>query len=399
LRVIFLTCHLPYPPVSGGRLRELELLRRLSPEAEIHLCAVSKTYEEDLAAADRLKSLCASVTVFPAISGAGELPPQMRRHCSTDASKHIYSLLRNDSVDLVHVEGFYLLGHVPDPSPVPVLLVEQNVEYCIWAQRVALAEGAAVQRRSFRNFRETREHEIKAWRRATLCAAVTEDDRRTMLQVAPQLDVRVVPDGLDHLASPPANLLEPQPEVVFVANFAYQPNADAALWFCREIFPRVREQVREARALLVGNNPPPEVRALACDQLCVTGRVRSVAPYLDRAAVVVSPLRIGGGIKVKVLEALCRGKAIVSTSIGVQGLGPGARDCIEVADDAGAFAAACSLLLRERAARKELERRARMFGATLPTWDEAAQSLIACYHGLALTRQSVLQGIDSSASA
>src|SRR3954469_24976338 len=80
LRVLFLTCHLPYPPVSGGRLRELELLRRLTPEVEIHLCAVSKTYEDDLAAADRLKGICASVAVFPAISGPDELPPQVRRH-------------------------------------------------------------------------------------------------------------------------------------------------------------------------------------------------------------------------------------------------------------------------------------------------------------------------------
>jgi glycosyltransferase involved in cell wall biosynthesis len=366
---------------------------------EIHLCAVSKTYEEDLAAADRLKSLCASVAVFPAICGAGELPPQIRRHCSPDASENVYSLLRDDSVDLIHVEGFYLLGHVPEPSPVPVLLVEQNVEYSLWEQRVALAEGAAVQRRSFRDFRETREHEVEAWLRATLCAAVTEDDRRTMLQVAPKLDVRVVPDGLDHLGSPPANLLEPQPDLVFVANFAYQPNADAALWFCREILPRVREQVPEARAFLVGNGPPRKVQALACDHVCVTGRVRSVAPYLDRAAVVVSPLRIGGGIKVKVLEALCRGKAIVSTSVGVQGLGPGARDSIEVADDAGAFAAGCSLLLRDRAARRKLERRARIFGGTLPTWDEATESLLACYRELVLTRQSVLEATDSGASA
>jgi glycosyltransferase involved in cell wall biosynthesis len=366
---------------------------------EIHLCVVSKTYEEDLAAAGRLKGVCARVAVFPATPGAGELPPQVRRHCSPDASEHVYTLLRDDSVDLIHVEGFYLLGHVPEPSPVPVLLVEQNIEYCLWEQRVAFAEGAAAQRRSFRDFRETRAYELEAWRRATLCAAVTDDDRRTMLQVAPQLDVRVAPDGLDHLGSPPANLLEPQPELVFVANFAYQPNADAAHWFCREILPRVRERVPDARAFLVGNGPPQEVQALACDQVCVTGRVRSVAPYLDRAAVVVSPLRIGGGIKVKVLEALSRGKAIVSTSVGVQGLGAGARRCIEVVDDAGAFAAGCSLLLSDRAPRRELEHRALVFGATLPTWDEGAESLLACYRELALTRQSVLQGSDSGASA
>jgi len=388
LRVLFLSCHLPYPPVSGGRLREFELLRRLAPEAEVHLCAISKTYEEDLAAVDRLHGLCASVAVFRAIADPSDLPFQVRRHGSPQATEYVCSLLREGLADLVHVEGFYLLRHVP-PSPVPVLLVEQNVEYSLGAQRVALAEGAADQRRAFRDFRETRAQELEAWRRATLCAAVTDDDRSTMLQVAPQLDVRLVPDGADHLGLPPANALGLQPELLFVANFAYQPNLDAANWFCRKILPRVREQVPEARALLVGNDPPREVQALACEHVCVTGRVPSVSRYLDRAAVVVSPLRIGGGVKVKVLEALYRGKAIVSTSIGVQGLGRGARGCIEVADDADAFAACCSSLLLKPAARRALESRARAFRATLPTWDEAAESLLACYRELAEERQAM----------
>jgi glycosyltransferase involved in cell wall biosynthesis len=124
----------------------------------------------------------------------------------------------------------------------------------------------------------------------------------------------VVPDAVDHLGSAPLDAVAPRPELVFVANFAYQPNVDAAFWLCREIFPRVREQVPEARALLVGNGPPQELQALACEHIFVTGRVPSVAPSLDRAAVVVCPLRVGGGIKVKMLEALCRGKAIVASS-------------------------------------------------------------------------------------
>jgi polysaccharide biosynthesis protein PslH len=390
LRALFLTCHLPYPPVSGGRLREFELLRRLACEVELHLCAVSKTFQEDLAAAARLKGLCASVAVFPAMpSGEDGVPSQVRRHRSPDASEYVRSLLGDRLVDLVHVEGFYLLDHVPEPSPIPVLLVEQNIEYTLWEQRVALAPHAAAQRRAFLDFRETRAYELDAWQRATLCASVTDEDRRAMLQVAPQLTVRVVPDGVDHLGSSPLTSVPSQPELVFVANFAYQPNVDAAFWFCREIFPRVREQVPQVRALLVGNGPPTEVQALACDHICVTGRVPSVAPYLDRAAVVVSPLRVGGGIKVKMLEALSRCKAIVSTSVGVQGLGKGIRDCVAVADDATAFSTACASLIRQPRARRRLEQRARMFVATLPTWDEAAESLLSCYRELLETRKSL----------
>jgi glycosyltransferase involved in cell wall biosynthesis len=384
VRVLFLTCHLPYPPVSGGRLRELELLRRLGPEVVVHLCAVSKTFEQDRAAADRLHGSCESVAVFEASPGADDLPAQLRRHCSPGATAYVRSLL--DEVDLVHVEGFYLLHHVPDPAPVPLLLVGQNVEYSLWAQRVGIGEGGPQQREAFREFRETRAAELRAWRRADCCAAVTAEDRAAILRVAPELDVRIVPDGIDHLARPPAQSGEPRPELVFVGNFAYHPNADAALWFCREILPRVRERVPEVRALLVGNAPPPEVLDLGCEHVEVTGRVHSVEGYLDRAAVAVSPLRVGGGIKVKMLEALSRGKAIVSTSVGVQGLGEDAHRSIGVADDAGPFAAACARLLLDHEERKRLERRALAFAATLPTWDNAAASLLDCYRELTVSR-------------
>lgn len=382
MRVLFLTCHLPYPAVSGGRLRELELLRRLGDEADVHLCAVSKTYAEDVAAAEHLGDLCASVAVFEAHAGGDHLPAQLRRHCSEEATAHVRRLL--DDVDLVHVEGFYLLHHLPHPAPVPVLLVEQNVEYSLWEQRVAIADGGVCQRDAFREFRETRACEVRAWRRADLCAAVTGDDRAAMLRVAPELRVRVVPDGVDHLAAPFEQRAEPRQELVFVGNFAYQPNADAALWFCSEILPQVRERVPGVRALLVGNDPPREVLELACEHVEVTGRVRKVERYLDRAAVVVSPLRVGGGIKVKVLEALHRGKAIVSTSVGVQGLGAGVGRSVEVADDPDRFADACARLLLDAPARQSLERRARAFAATLPTWDEAAARLLDCYRELAL---------------
>jgi glycosyltransferase involved in cell wall biosynthesis len=387
VRVLFLTCHLPYPPVSGGRLREHELLRRIGGDCDVHLVVVSKTYEQDLAAAEQLERLCASVSVFPACAGRADLPAQLRRHRCPQATSLVRRLA--GEVDLVHVEGFYLLQHVPAPSPAPVLLVGQNVEFSLWAQRVGIAGAYAQQRDAFREFRETRAHEVDAWRRADLCAAVTEDDRAAMLRVAPGLDVRVVPDGVDHLGAPPPDRPEPRRELVFVANFAYDPNTDAAAWFCSEILPRVRERVPDARALLVGNEPPPDVLGLGCDHVEVTGRVPGVERYLDRAAVVVSPLRVGGGITVNVLEALCRGKAIVTTSIGAQGLDDGSAGAMVVADEPAHFARAAAELLVDATARRELERRALAFADTLPTWDDAAASLRGCYGALARERTLV----------
>jgi glycosyltransferase involved in cell wall biosynthesis len=376
VRVLFLTCHLPYPPISGGRLREYELLRRLGAVADVHVCTVSKTYDDDLAAAPQLEDTCASVSVHRARPGTEDLPAQLRQHCALDASREVADL-----------------HHVPT-SRVPVLLVEQNVEYSLWGQRVTVAGEYEQQREAFREFRETRTYEVAAWQRADLCAAVTEDDRETMLRAAPGLDVRVVPDGFDHLGEAPSDRAEPRPELVFVGNFGYQPNADAARWFCGEILPRVRKRVPAVRALLVGNAPPADVLELGCEHVEVTGRVATVTEHLDRAAVVACPLRVGGGVKVKVLEALCRGKAIVSTSVGVQGLGPNAWHAIEIADDPARFAESCARLLLDREARRSLERQAARFAATLPTWDDAAAKLLECYRELAPARLADAEGAE-----
>ena len=387
MRVLFLTCHLPFPPVSGGRLREYQLLTRVGRDVDVHVCAVSKTYDEDVRAAPALRGACTSVAVFPAAGARqcdrdGGGAAQVSSHRSRDASRYVEETLASGWFDVVHVEGFYLAQHVPQAFSTPMLVVEQNVEYELWRQRMQHAVGEAERRALFLQYRLTRAEEARVWRRATLCATVTDEDRRTVRRVAPQLDVRVVPDGIDHLAPPSPATEADGRTVLMVGNFGYHPSADAAVWFCSEILPELTRRVPDVRVLLVGTDPPPEVRALARGRVVVTGRVRQVEPYLDRAAVVVCPLRIGGGVKVKVLEGLRRGKAIVTTRLGVQGLGVAAADAVAIADDPGAFADAVARLLEEPRRRRALGRAAKAFAATLPTWDDAAEALVGAYREL-----------------
>ncbi|MDP8911615.1 MAG: glycosyltransferase family 4 protein [Actinomycetota bacterium] len=404
--LLFLTCHLPYPPYSGGRVRDYELLKRICRETDVHLCAVSKTYEEDVRNAAELSGLCASVEVCRA-SGASARSSrandaaQVLRHASPSASAYVDGVLDDGVVDLVHVEGFYLLQHVPHGCPVPTLLVEQNVEYALWRQRAENARDAEERVEALRQFRLTRKAEIAAWREADLCAVVTEDDRSEMLAAVPELDVRVLPDGADHIerreAAGSFRRRSDRPTVVFVANFAYQPNVDAAFYLCDAILPLVAAEVPSVRFELVGNAPPAELAARSDERIVVTGRVPAVEPFLDSADVVACPLRVGGGVKVKVLEALARGKAIVTTSVGAQGLGPGMRAAACIEDDAAGFATAVAELLRNPSKRRTLERRASAFAATaLPRWDETAAALLGCYDELRTTR---LVGADASSSS
>lgn len=393
--VLFLTCHLPYPPESGGRRRELELIDRLGDEFDVEVCAVSKTVDEDLRHAGELRERCAGVEVFAAACAESLDPaPQVSRHACAEAAEHVAARVAAGRADLVHVEGFYLWQHVPRGCPVPTVLVEQNVEHRLWRQRARATTDSAARDRFLASWRATRQEEVAAWRAADVCAAVTEEDRRA-IAAARGRPVHLVPDGADHLTLPP-RLQLPDPahrapgthSLLFLGNFGYQPNADAAVHLCRDVLPRVRAQGADAGVVLAGTSPPAEVRALEeVPGVVVTGRVPDMAPYLAAADLFVCPLRVGGGVKVKMLEALAAGKAIVSTPVGVQGL-PAADGAagVRVAGDVDAFADAVVGLLADPAARAAAGRAARAYVEGLPTWDEAAGALAACY------RQALLLG-------
>ena len=391
--IMFLTGHLPYPPVSGGRRREFELLTRLCDRFAFHVVVISKTPDEDLANADAFRRYCESLEVAPAVHPGGSAPPHLPsialRHWAPGGADFVRQRLEEGGVTVLHIEGFYLMHHAPAGSPVPVLLVEQNVEYTIWHQRMRRARGRRQRRRNLAEYARTLQAEIEAWKRSDLCAAVTDEDRATMLAAVPSLDVRLIPDGADHaptlqhsVGSTSTEVLRDGPTVAFVANFGYAPNVDAALYLTKRIMPAVAARVPSAKLFLVGNAPPPEIRTLQSDGIVVTGRVPSIEPYLEAADVVVCPLREGGGVKVKVLEALRHGKAVVTTPVGAQGLDSKGTGALLVRDDPRSFARAVEMLLVDETERTRLETAARRFAETLPTWDEAAESLARCYEEL-----------------
>ncbi len=385
MRVLFLTCHLPYPPISGGRHREYELLRRIAASVDLSVCAVSKTWAEDVRNAPALSPYCSDVRVVPADPHARPEPStpfQVLRH----RSRHVRPVLEDGEYDVIHVEGFYLMQHLRSLAPRPTVLIEQNIEYQLEEQRAAHSVGTAAWRHR-REAERTRRAEQQAWHRADVVGALTEEDRAVILGAGVQR-VALVPDGISLPERNPVRTpLDAAPVLTFVGNYGYEPNVDAALYFARSVLPIVAKTVPDVRLMLVGNAPPPQIRALAGASVTVTGRVADVGDYLDAATVVVCPLRVGGGVKVKMLEALAHGKAIVTSSIGTQGLGAGIGDAVAVADSAPEMATAIVELLRDPQRRAQLEVAAAKHAVSLPTWDDAVASLLDCYERAAAGRE------------
>jgi glycosyltransferase involved in cell wall biosynthesis len=221
-----------------------------------------------------------------------------------------------------------------------------------------------------------------AWRRFDRVLAFGNRDAAAIAELAPELSsrVRVSPFGLALPAAADPGQEQPG-SLLFVGNFTHQPNRDAASWLAREIMPTVLAHQPEARLRIVGSSPPPEVLGLTGKAIEVIPNAPSVEPYLAAAAVIVAPVRTGGGMRMKVLQALGAGKAVVTTSRGSEGF-----DCftdsppLAVANDARSFGLAAAALLGDRRRRRELSDGARSFAEAHygpPAWARRLEAVYA----------------------
>jgi glycosyltransferase involved in cell wall biosynthesis len=317
---------------------------------------------------------------------------------SQEGTYKISFLLREHFFSVIHVEGYYLMQLLPSALSIPMLLVERNIEYLLDLQRFALS-GASTSNGRFYLWQEyyrTFHWERRAWNMASRIVALTKEEETTVRRLEPHIDVIMIPNGIDHKLSI-SNSLRPVSvsdstismatgssnnngtSILFVCNFAYDPNVDAALYFSTEILPIILEQVPDVRLFLVGNSPPTEIRRLAFPKdshIEVTGYVGSLDTFYKASTVVVCLLLIGGGVKVKLLEAIRAGKAIVSTSVGAQGFNFSDSEALCISDKKLEFAKIVIKFLTAPEARYQQEKRALLFSKSLPGWDEVIEKYV-----------------------
>jgi glycosyltransferase involved in cell wall biosynthesis len=306
------------------------------------------------------------------LAGRPTWPTQLRVR---GARGRLRSLVERWRPDVVRVEYAALAEYAAAAGPAPRLLVLHDLPLQSAEDRAAVFGG----RLSGLEIRAWRRFERRALALADATVLFTERDRARLAAVAPSARLERIPIGAD--VDAPA--LDPRGterhSVAFVANFLHAPNADAASHLVRDLLPRIRHEQPDCRLYLVGNAPPQEVVDAAGEGIVVTGRVPDVDAYLDRAAVVVAPLRMGGGMRVKVLEALAAGKAVVAYPPAVAGLELENGVHALVAEGEDGFAAAVAYLLGDPRRRKELGGAARAWAQEHLRWDGVLDAYDALY--------------------
>jgi glycosyltransferase involved in cell wall biosynthesis len=390
LRVLYLTHHGPWPAGSGGRLRDAALIPEVARLADVEVWAISRTAEADLI---WLESGPADTTVRIYSDDGPRLSYPTR-----DSVAARQALLRRMSgpkaFDVIHVEGHYLFHLLPEQARDRAVVVEHNVESHLLRQRArhhGLTPALAAAIDAVGNAEE------RVWARAPLTLTLSEEDRARIQHRVAGARVRVSTNGADHLALTPAERGmdaigdPPAPRLGFLANYAYSPNRDGLAWLLDEILPGLRQRLPGCQLVLVGSNLDDALAGRRLPQnVAAQGWVHDLSTFWNQIDLMVCPLRIGGGVKVKVIEAIRSGALVVSTSVGLEGLPPPAREAIVQADSAPAFVDAVVRLSVDRSLRRA--QRARLTNAqqALPTWAAVARSLYGQWLSIG---QTVLGGV------
>ncbi len=283
--------------------------------------------------------------------------PQLQRQLDELLSKQHFDLITADD----NATGMYRLR-----TNTPKLLTEhevrptQPIDWRGWQRPNRLRWVWDEQ-----DWQRWRVYQRTVWRRFDRIQVFTARDAAAIAQLAPELSdrVRINPFGIDLPAPTAVDGCDAQPNtLVFSGGFAHQPNVDAALWLARAIMPILRHQQPDVHLMLVGSYPPAEVQALAGPDITVTGSVPAVEPYLQRASVILAPIRTGGGMRTKVLQGMAMGKPVVTTTLGAEGMRiDGQLAPLVIADDTAAFAQATLNLLSEPEQCLQLGQQARAY--------------------------------------
>jgi glycosyltransferase involved in cell wall biosynthesis len=261
--------------------------------------------------------------------------------------------------DLVHIESVVMAQYAPRLAR-PIVVVDQD---------------AGDESRSMRRFR------ARALGYADAIVALTERDREAIAALLPSARVERIPLTVD-LPRQPLDSRGNGRDVIFVGHFMHPPNVEAAARLVHTIFPGIAARRPDARLVLVGAEPPATLSAAASENVLVTGEVDDVRPLLAAAAVVAAPLRSGGGMRVKVLEALAAGKALVASTLALEGVDVRAGEHALVADDDTSFADAVVTLLEDSERRSALGRAARAWAEAHVGWEQTTTAFEHLYTSL-----------------
>ncbi len=398
-RLLFLCQTLPYPPDGGVQIRTYNVLRLLAREFDVTALCFYRTgltrsrgaVEESTQALGRFATM--HVFRIPQEHSRVRLVWDHLRSVMTGRAYTLFaydsrefrarlaSLLESETFDLVHLDSLDLAGYLPMLGAQPVVCVHHNVESALLRGR-ALTYRQPLRAYYRLQARLTEREERRECPRVAINIAVSEQDAQDFRRIAPSAQFVVVPNGVDTVAFTPAGPGE-RAGLVFVGGHSWQPNRDAMRYFCDEILPLLRAAGSDPEVVWVGQASDAAKAEYATRyRVRLTGYVDDIRPVVTRAACYIAPLRAGGGTRLKILDAWAMGQAVVSTSVGCEGLDARDGDNILIRDEPAAFAEAVRAVLTDADLRARLGAGARQTAVARYDWEVIGRDMLRSYRAL-----------------
>lgn len=390
LRVLILSQILPYPPDAGPKIKTFNLIKFLAKDFAITLVSFTRpgNTQEDV---QELRQYCEYVYCIPLHrshwrDGAallrslfGSKPFLMVRDESRQMDKLLGELVARTDYSIVHADQLNMAGFALKLPAGPKVLDQHNA---VWKIMDRLRQGERNPLKRVLLELETyklRRYEQQVCRRFDAVLAVSDRDALAM-----KVDCQVIPIGVDASGTTPLNLEPSSLNLVSLGTMFYPPNIEGVLWFAREIFPLILAEVPNATYTIIGPRPPASIFELARrnPNIRVTGYLKDLQPALAASAALIVPLLSGGGMRVKILEALALGLPIISTTIGAESIRLENGRTALLADTPKEFAQACLKILGDFTIRKELAGAGRQLAIELYDYQKAYEPLKAVYSQL-----------------
>ena len=367
MRILVVSAVIPFPPTGGGKLRTFHLTRALAREHEVTL--VGFRFDEEPGRSPFplrvIEVPYHSPPLFQAMESGDEVAfkaleaqvpePWFVSYFDCREMSEALHQLATEAFDLVLFEGSDMSRFLPLFGPDSLKVVDFMDVHTRMAQRlVETASGGAELKRAQFELGRTRRFEQQIVAHSDLCLACSAIEADAAKSLLGACNIAVIPNGVDTAAFRSDDTMPKSNAILFTGSMDFSPNIEAVKFFVREVFPAVRKEVPDAVFHIVGANPGPQVKALATTDVVVHGFVPDIGAHYQTASVFVAPILSGGGTRLKILEAAASGRAIVTTSMGLEGLDFTDGQDIIIADTPAAFALAVVDLLRNPGQRQQL---------------------------------------------
>ncbi len=397
MQILFVSPFLPGPPVFGGQRRIHGLMTALAKSHEISLIALVDPGKDNSAGLNDARGYCQNILTVPdalhRVSGRRKRLLQLRSlvsrqsweqklHCRPAFQRALDAHLEKHHYDVINCEFVFMGGYrfgAKTRGNTRVALDEHNVEYDILART---ADASRFDRKLYNsvNLRKLKQEELAAWARFDGVTFTSDRDREIAQRETPSAVTEVIPNGVDVLTFRPHPEDRTDPNVIlFFGAINYFPNSDAVTFFLQDVFPLLSAKHPNLKVRIVGPGAPQEIRAMGSDRVEVVGFVDDLRAEIARAAVVVAPLRIGGGTRLKILEAMGVAKPIVATRIGAEGIDVQHERDILLADSPEDLARQIERVIQDAELAARVGAAARQTAERQYSWFAAAQKLADFY--------------------